>query len=185
MVKFNYYISDNKKGDDSMAKKRNIIVGQSGGPTSVINSSLAGVYKNAIERGFDKVYGMLHGIQGLLDEQYIDLSTQIHSELDIELLKRTPSAFLGSCRFKLPEIHEDKSIYEKIFDILNRLERYLIIPSADEWTYIRELRNEISHDYPLLETDVAAILNELFSKTDIIFSIYSKLKSVFNNNRHA
>ena len=59
-------------------------------------------------------------------------------------------------------------------DILNRLERY-----------IRELRNEISHDYPLLETDVAAILNELFSKTDIIFSIYSKLKSVFNNNRHA
>ncbi|WP_260395527.1 hypothetical protein [Phocaeicola sartorii] len=41
-------------------------------------------------------------------------------------------------------------------DILNRLERYLIIPSADEWTYIRELRNEISHDYPLLETDVAA-----------------------------
>lgn len=39
-------------------------------------------------------------------------------------------------------------------DILNRLERYLIIPSADEWTYIRELRNEISHDYPLLETDV-------------------------------
>ena len=43
------------KGDDSMAKKRNIIVGQSGGPTSVINSSLAGVYKNAIERGFDKV----------------------------------------------------------------------------------------------------------------------------------
>ena len=79
-----------------MAKKRNIIVGQSGGPTAVINSSLAGVYKNAIERGFDKVYGMLHGIQGLLDEQYIDLSTQIHSELDIELLKRTPSAFLGS-----------------------------------------------------------------------------------------
>ena len=50
-----------------MAKKRNIIVGQSGGPTAVINSSLAGVYKNAIERGFDKVYGMLHGIQGLLD----------------------------------------------------------------------------------------------------------------------
>ena len=41
-----------------MAKKRNIIVGQSGGPTSVINSSLAGVYKNAIERGFDKVYGL-------------------------------------------------------------------------------------------------------------------------------
>ena len=110
-----------------MAKKRNIIVGQSGGPTSVINSSLAGVYKNAVERGFDKVYGMLHGIQGLLDEQYIDLSTQIHSELDIELLKRTPSAFLGSCRYKLPEIHEDKAIYEKIFEILNKLDIYAFI----------------------------------------------------------
>ena len=56
-----------------MAKKRNIIVGQSGGPTSVINSSLAGVYKNAVERGFDKVYGMLHGIQGLLKEKYISM----------------------------------------------------------------------------------------------------------------
>ena len=80
-------------------KKRNIIVGQSGGPTSVINSSLAGVYKNAIERGFDKVYGMLHGIQGLLDEQYVDMSTQIHSDLDIELLKRTPSIWIFMRRF--------------------------------------------------------------------------------------
>ena len=104
-----------------MAKKRNIIVGQSGGPTSVINSSLAGVYKNAVERGFDKVYGILHGIQGLLDEQYIDLSTQIHSELDIELLKRTPSAFLGSWRYKLPEISDDRETYEKIFEILREL----------------------------------------------------------------
>ena len=103
------------------SKKRNVIVGQSGGPTSVINSSLAGVYKNAIERGFDKVYGMLHGVQGLLDEQYVDMSTQIHSDLDIELLKRTPSAFLGSCRYKLPEIHENMEIYDIIFEILDKL----------------------------------------------------------------
>ncbi len=124
-----------------MAKKRNIIVGQSGGPTAVINSSLAGVYKNAIERGFDKVYGMLHGVQGLLDEQYVDLSTQIHSELDIELLKRTPSAFLGSCRFKLPEIHEDRSIYEKIFQILNKLEieAFIYIGGNDSMDTIKKL----------------------------------------------
>lgn len=124
-----------------MAKKRNIIVGQSGGPTAVINSSLAGVYKNAIERGFDKVYGMLHGVQGLLDEQYIDLSTQIHSELDIELLKRTPSAFLGSCRFKLPEIHEDKGIYEKIFEILNKLDidAFIYIGGNDSMDTIKKL----------------------------------------------
>ena len=130
-----------------MAKKRNIIVGQSGGPTSVINSSLAGVYKNAIERGFDKVYGMLHGIQGLLDEQYVDLSTQIHTELDIELLKRTPSAFLGSCRFKLPEIHEDKAIYEKIFSILNKLDidAFIYIGGNDSMDTIKKLS-----DYAIL-----------------------------------
>ena len=130
-----------------MAKKRNIIVGQSGGPTAVINSSLAGVYRNAIERGFDKVYGMLHGIQGLLDEQYIDLSTQIHSDLDIELLKRTPSAFLGSCRFKLPEIHEDKAIYEKIFEILKKLdiEAFIYIGGNDSMDTIKKLS-----DYAIL-----------------------------------
>ena len=130
-----------------MAKKRNIIVGQSGGPTSVINSSLAGVYKNAIERGFDKVYGMLHGVQGLLDEQYIDLSTQIHSELDIELLKRTPSAFLGSCRYKLPEIHEDREIYEKLFGILNKLDidAFIYIGGNDSMDTIKKLS-----DYAIL-----------------------------------
>ncbi|MDD3277340.1 MAG: 6-phosphofructokinase [Lachnospiraceae bacterium] len=124
-----------------MAKKRNIIVGQSGGPTSVINSSLAGVYSNAMERGFHKVYGMLHGVQGLLDEQYVDLSTQIHNELDIELLKRTPSAFLGSCRFKLPEIHEDREIFEKIFEILNRLEidSFIYIGGNDSMDTIKKL----------------------------------------------
>ena len=124
-----------------MAKKRNIIVGQSGGPTSVINSSLAGVYKNAIERGFDKVYGMLHGIQGLLDEQYVDLSTQIHTELDIELLKRTPSAFLGSCRYKLPEIHENMEIYDRIFEILDKLEidSFIYIGGNDSMDTIRKL----------------------------------------------
>ena len=47
-----------------MASKKNVIVGQSGGPTSVINSSLAGVYKNAIERGFDKVYGIFAWCSG-------------------------------------------------------------------------------------------------------------------------
>ena len=130
-----------------MARKRNIIVGQSGGPTAVINSSLAGVYKNAIERGFDKVYGMLHGVQGFLDEQYIDLSTQIHSELDIELLKRTPSAFLGSCRYKLPEIHENKEVYEKIFEILNKLdiEAFVYIGGNDSMDTIKKLS-----DYAIL-----------------------------------
>ena len=124
-----------------MAKKRNIIVGQSGGPTAVINSSLAGVYKTAKERGFHKVYGMLHGIEGFLDEMYVDLSTQIHSDMDIELLKRTPSAFLGSCRYKLPDIHENPDIYEKIFGILDKLEieAFIYIGGNDSMDTIKKL----------------------------------------------
>lgn len=124
-----------------MAKKRNIIVGQSGGPTAVINSSLAGVYKTAKERGFHKIYGMLNGVQGLLDEQYVDLSTQIRSDMDIELLKRTPSAFLGSCRYKMPDIHDGAEIYEKIFQILNKLniEAFMYIGGNDSMDTIKKL----------------------------------------------
>ncbi|MCM1057137.1 MAG: 6-phosphofructokinase [Firmicutes bacterium] len=130
-----------KTSSNTGAAKRNIIVGQSGGPTAVINSSLAGVYKTARERGFDTVYGMLHGIEGFLDEQYVDLSTQIHSDMDIELLKRTPSAFLGSCRYKLPEIHEDPGIYEKIFSILDKLEieAFIYIGGNDSMDTIKKL----------------------------------------------
>ena len=64
-------------------------------------------------------------------------------------------------------------------DILNRLEKYKFLPDANEWIYIRELRNEIAHDYPLMENDVVHILNELFSKVDIMYGIYDKLKAVF------
>ena len=84
--------------------KGNVIVGQSGGPTAVINSSLAGVFKTAMERGYNKVYGMRYGIQGFMDEQYVDLSHHIKNELDLELLKRTPSAFLGTCRSRSSSI---------------------------------------------------------------------------------
>jgi 6-phosphofructokinase len=100
----------------------NVIVGQSGGPTSVINSSLVGVYKTAVDRGANKVFGMRYGIQGFLQENVIDLSEHIKSELDIELLKRTPSSFLGSCRYKLPEPVYGNEVFEKIFEILNKLE---------------------------------------------------------------
>ena len=82
----------------------NVIVGQSGGPTAAINSSLAGVIRTARDRGAGKVYGMLHGNKGLMEEDYIDLADFIKNDLDIELLRRTPAAYLGSCRFKLPEI---------------------------------------------------------------------------------
>ena len=97
---------------------KNVIVGQSGGPTSVINSSLLGVYKTAKDRGADIVYGMVHGIKGLLDGNIVDLSKQIRNDLDMDLLKRTPSSFLGSCRYKLPNIERNEDVYEKIFNEL-------------------------------------------------------------------
>lgn len=103
-------------------KHGNIIVGQSGGPTAVINSSLAGVFKTARDRGANKIYGMQNGIQGFLKGKFVDLSDHIQTDLHIELLKRTPSSYLGSCRYKLPDINENEEIYEKIFKMLNDLE---------------------------------------------------------------
>ena len=101
---------------------KNAIVGQSGGPTSVINSSLAGVFQGCVSRGVDNVYGMINGIQGLLNGETVNLSDILISNLEIELLKRTPSAFLGSCRYKLPHYEKDNLVYEKIFKTLNKLE---------------------------------------------------------------
>ena len=103
-----------------MIKK--IIVGQSGGPTAVINSSIAGVYKKAKELGVETVYGMVYGIEGFLKENIIDLDDYFKESENLELLKRTPSAFLGSCRFKLPKFEDDQAVYEKIFEILDKYE---------------------------------------------------------------
>ena len=125
----------------------NVIVGQSGGPTSVINSSLVGVYKTAKDRGAGKVYGMLHGIKGLLDGQYVDLSEHIKTDLDIDLLKRTPSSFLGSCRYKLPEICDNREVYDQIFAKLKELEieAFFYIGGNDSMDTIKKLS-----DYAIL-----------------------------------
>lgn len=101
---------------------KNVIVGQSGGPTAVINSSLAGVYQTARELGAEQVYGMQYGIEGLLKAQVIPLNSVLKSNMDIELLKRTPSSYLGSCRYKLPSIEEGAEVYQKLFSILERLD---------------------------------------------------------------
>ena len=101
---------------------KNIIVGQSGGPTAVINSSIAGVYKQAKELGIEHIYGMVHGIEGFLNEDIIDLDEYLSNKENYELLKRTPSAFLGSCRYKLPKIEGNEEVYEKIFNILEKWE---------------------------------------------------------------
>lgn len=122
-------------------KKGNLIVGQSGGPTAVINSSLAGVYKAAKEYGVEKIYGMCNGIEGLLKNEYLDLSQQFTSELDIELLKRTPSSYLGSCRYKLPSSAVNEDVYKQIFALLEKLgiEMFLYIGGNDSMDTIKKL----------------------------------------------
>ena len=138
-----------------VSMKGNVIVGQSGGPTAVINSSLAGVYKTAKDRGARKVYGMLHGIQGLLEEKYVDLSEHIKSDLDIDLLKRTPSAYLGSCRYKLPEIKGNTDFYDRIFEILDKLEieYFFYIGGNDSMDTIKKLS-----DYAILNGSTIKII---------------------------
>ncbi|MCR4655231.1 MAG: 6-phosphofructokinase [Lachnospiraceae bacterium] len=98
----------------------NIVVGQSGGPTAVINSSVAGVYCAAKKLGVKKVYGMVHGIEGFLEDQLCDLDDYLSKAEDVEMLKRTPSAFLGSCRFKMPKIEGHEDVYEKVFEIMEK-----------------------------------------------------------------
>jgi len=89
----------------------NLVVAQSGGPTAVINSSLVGVIQEALNHNeITGIYGALHGIEGILYENLVDLKRE--DPQTIEKLKRTPSSALGSCRHKLtPEE------YERIVDV--------------------------------------------------------------------
>ena len=114
---------------------RTILVGQSGGPTAAINASLAGVVRAAHAQGL-RVLGMRNGIQGFLEDNVVDLTEALEltvsepkaseqaatnpGEKNLQLLRKTPSSWLGSCRFKLPELAassepaETSPIYQQI-----------------------------------------------------------------------
>lgn len=92
----------------------NIVVAQSGGPTAAINASLLGVFRHAVKYGIDTVYGSINGIEGLINNDLIKLGDIIATDEDIELIRQTPSTVLGSCRYKLPELTKDSSVYETI-----------------------------------------------------------------------
>lgn len=95
----------------------NCLVAQSGGPTSVINATLAGVvHANQLNPIYDTVYGGLHGIEGILEEKLVDLTHL--SERDNVVLRQTPASALGSCRYKLKR--ENIADYERLFEILDK-----------------------------------------------------------------
>ena len=103
--------------------KKNAIVGQSGGPTAVINASLYGVVYEALNREdvFGNVYGMINGIEGFLHDQLMDMKP-LDASGELELIKTTPGSYLGSCRYKLPEDLND-AVYPKLFE---KFEKYNI-----------------------------------------------------------
>lgn len=96
--------------------RKNVIVGQSGGPTAVINASLYGVVCEALNRedACGTVYGMINGIEGFLNDQLMDMEPLERSG-ELEIIKTTPGSYLGSCRYKLPENLGDE-IYPKLFE---------------------------------------------------------------------
>lgn len=99
----------------------NIAVAQSGGPTCAINASLGGVFRaGKRSEQIDRIYGALNGIEGIIGDQLVDLSGKLTDEHNYELLLRTPSAVLGSCRMKLPDYHKESAVYEHITDIFRR-----------------------------------------------------------------
>ena len=95
--------------------RKNLIVGQSGGPTAVINSSLYGVVSEGRRHpdAIEHIYGMINGIEGFLKETILDFAEVLPGE-KLDGLKSTPGAYLGSCRYKLPESLEDP-VYPKLF----------------------------------------------------------------------
>ena len=98
---------------------KNVIVGQSGGPTAVINGSLYGVVSESLKKSDDIeiVYGMINGIEGFLHDEVMEMNSLV-STGELELLKTTPGAYLGSCRFKLPEDLSDP-VYPALFEKFN------------------------------------------------------------------
>jgi 6-phosphofructokinase 1 len=107
--------------------KGNAVIGQSGGPTSVINSSLAGVIEGAeVFENVVDVYGMSFGITGLMEDRLFDLSAQ--SEAVIRGLRSTPSSALGSSRYKL-----DYDDFPRILDALKKYDiRYFFLIGGND-----------------------------------------------------
>ncbi|MGN1411680.1 MAG: 6-phosphofructokinase [Oscillospiraceae bacterium] len=122
----------------------NIAVAQSGGPTCVINASLVGVFSEALKtKEIDAVFGSINGIEGVINDNFIDLKRFITSNEDMELLKQTPSTVLGSCRYKLKSVDEDAETYQRIVKNLQkrRIGAFFYIGGNDSMDTVEKLSN--------------------------------------------
>ena len=108
------------------------IIGQSGGPTAVINASALGVIRTALDTEcITRVLGAAHGIKGVLDDRLYDMDQEDAAEL--ELLKYTPSSALGSCRYKLADPDKDDTDYKRILEIFRKYDvRYFFYNGGND-----------------------------------------------------
>ena len=121
---------------------KNLLVAQSGGPTSAINATLAGVIAEAQKSDeIDRVFGACYGIQGVLEEKFIDLDEKVDTKEKIDLLSRTPAAALGSCRFKLDDPNKDDTQFSHIVDIFHKheIEYFIYIGGNDSMDTVYKL----------------------------------------------
>lgn len=181
--------------------KKNAVVGQSGGPTAVINASLYGTVYEALNREDEigTVYGMINGIEGFLNDQVMDMAPLEESK-ELELIRTTPGSYLGSCRYKLPEDLNDP-VYPQLFarfeaynigyffyiggndsmDTVSKLSRYAEKISSD----IRVIGIPKTIDNDLVETDhtpgfgsAAKYVASTVREIAIDASVYDNKKSV-------
>lgn len=126
-----------------MKSDTNCLIAQSGGPTTVINSSLAGVIESALkEEKIHQVYGAIHGIQGVINDDLLDLTKMFKNNgLKLNQLKHTPAMFLGSCRYKLTDYTENISGYSIIFQTLKKysVKYFLYIGGNDSMDTVHKL----------------------------------------------
>ena len=120
----------------------NIAVAQSGGPTCAINASLVGVVRQCFKTTeIDAIFGSINGIEGIINDDLVDLKTVIKTNEDMELLCLTPSTVLGSCRYKLPPVEKDESVYETILHCFekHRIGIFIYIGGNDSMDTVMKL----------------------------------------------
>lgn len=125
----------------------NLIVAQSGGPTSVINSSLAGVIDSGIDNEFEKIFVSMNGIEGIINENIRLVDAEIFARENIsKKLKARPASILGSCRYKL-DYDLDNPVYKKIFDVLkkNNIGLFVYIGGNDSMDTVKKLNSYITY----------------------------------------
>ena len=96
-----------------------LVVGQSGGPSTVINASALGVIRTAFaSEHITKVYGAYHGIDGVLDDKLMDMEEA--GLIELEKFMYSPSSALGSCRTKMPDPNEDDTKYRQVLEVFRK-----------------------------------------------------------------